>query len=171
MSKQEERDMRRQEEADMDECTAQAAKELTALQEMQEQNHEAAEAPELTNTYRKDEDEGPKRDPEMEKLIEPLLDRVLAQRIRETEEVVGGIVIPDEAQEKCTDAIVRCVGAGRVTENGTLVPLKVKPGDKVILPSYGVTELEIAGIKYLLLREEQIEAIIHEEEEEETASE
>jgi len=117
---------------------------------------------ELENSNRPEPEAVP--DLEMEAQIEPLMDRVLVRRLKETEEVKGGIIIPEEAQEKCTDAIVTAVGEGRVTENGTLVPLKVQVGDKVILPRWGSTELEIKGTKYVLLHEELIDAIIHEPE-------
>lgn len=136
---------------------------LSAIEEIGAQNVLAAETVELINTYR--EAEVPAPDPEMEALIEPLLDRVVVRRIKETEEVKDGIIIPDEAQEKCTDAIVACVGQGRVTDSGVVIPLKVKVGDRVILPHYGLTELEIKGTKYLILREDQIEAIVREPEE------
>ena len=87
--------------------------------------------------------------------LTPLHDRVIVKRIEEKETVKGGIIIPDSAKEKPQEGEVIAVGAGR-REKGELIPLDVKPGDRVLFGKYGGTEIKIEGEEFLILREEEI---------------
>ncbi len=92
--------------------------------------------------------------------IQPLADRVLVKRVDEDEEQsVGGIIIPDTAKEKPQEAIVVAVGPGR-NEDGKRVNLEVKKGDKVLIGKYSGTEVKLDGEEHLILREEEILAVI-----------
>jgi len=94
--------------------------------------------------------------------IKPLHDRVLAKRIEEKEEVKGGIIIPDTAKEKPQQAEVLAVGKGKVLEDGKVIPLDVKKGDKILISKYAGTEVKIDGVEYIILREDEILGIIQE---------
>ena len=92
--------------------------------------------------------------------IQPLADRVLVKRLdEETEQKVGGIIIPDTAKEKPQEAEVVAVGPGRI-EDGKRVALEVKKGDKVLIGKYSGTEVKLDGEEHLILREEEILAVI-----------
>jgi len=92
--------------------------------------------------------------------IKPLADRVLVKRIDEEEEQkVGGIIIPDTAKEKPQEAEIVAVGPGK-TEDGKIVPLEVSIGDKVLIGKYSGTEVKIEGEDYLIMREDDILAIV-----------
>lgn len=90
----------------------------------------------------------------------PLHDRVLLKRLEEKETVKGGIIIPDTAQEKPQEAEVIAVGKGRVTEDGKVIPLEVKKGDKVLIGKFSGTEVNINDIEHVIVREEEILAKI-----------
>jgi chaperonin GroES len=90
----------------------------------------------------------------------PLRDRVVVKRLEEGEQKVGGIIIPDTAKEKPQQATVVAVGNGRVTDKGKVVPLEVKVGDTVLFGKYSGTEIKLEGADYLIVREEEILAII-----------
>jgi len=92
--------------------------------------------------------------------VKPLRDRVLVRRLEESEEKVGGIIIPDTAKEKPQQAQVMAVGSGRILENGTRVPLAVKAGDKVLLGKWSGTDVTIDGKEYLILKEDEILGIL-----------
>ncbi len=95
--------------------------------------------------------------------VQPLYDRVLVKPYEEEEKrTKGGIIIPDTAKEKPQRGKVVAVGEGRLLENGQRVPLTVKVGDEVIFGKYAGTEIEIDDEKYLVMREEDIYAIIKE---------
>ena len=87
--------------------------------------------------------------------LTPLHDRVIVKRIEDKETVKGGIIIPDSAKEKPMEGEVIAVGSGR-REKGELIPLDVKPGDRVLFGKYGGTEIKIEGEEFLILREEEI---------------
>src|SRR6059058_5396178 len=87
--------------------------------------------------------------------LTPLHDRVIVKRIEEKETVKGGIIIPDSAKEKPMEGEVIAVGAGK-REKGELIPLDVKPGDRVLFGKYSGTEIKIEDEEYLILREEEI---------------
>jgi chaperonin GroES len=90
----------------------------------------------------------------------PLHDRVLLRRSEEKEVIKGGIIIPDTAKEKPQEAEVIEAGKGRVTEDGKVVPLDVKKGDKVLIGKFSGTEVNIADVEYVIVREEEILAKI-----------
>ena len=95
--------------------------------------------------------------------VRPLHDRVLVKPYEEEEKKTkGGIIIPDTAKEKPQRGKVVAVGEGRILENGQRVPLSVKVGDEVIFGKYAGTEIEIDEEKYLVMREEDIYAVIEE---------
>lgn len=92
--------------------------------------------------------------------ISPLNDRVLVQRVASEEKSAGGIIIPDSAKEKPQEARVVSVGPGKVGEKGDRVALSVKAGDRVLFGKYGGTEISHGGQDFVLLREDEILAII-----------
>jgi chaperonin GroES len=87
--------------------------------------------------------------------LTPLHDRVVVRRIEEKESVKGGIIIPDTAKEKQQEGEVIAVGSGK-REKGELIPLDVKPGDRVLFGKYSGTEIKIEDEELLILREEEI---------------
>ncbi|HJP32762.1 MAG TPA: co-chaperone GroES [Candidatus Latescibacteria bacterium] len=92
--------------------------------------------------------------------IQPLADRVLVKRLDDDgEQKVGGIIIPDTAKEKPQEAEVVSVGPGRI-DDGKRVALEVKKGDKVLIGKYSGTEVKLDGEEHLILREEEILAVI-----------
>lgn len=92
--------------------------------------------------------------------IQPLGDRVLVKQIEEKEQVKGGIIIPDSAKEKSQEATVVAVGLGRMLDDGKRSSFDVKVGDRVLISKYGGTEVTLNGDKYMLLREDDIVAIL-----------
>ena len=92
--------------------------------------------------------------------IRPLRDRVLIKRIEEQETLKGGIIIPDTAKEKSQEGEVVALGAGRILENGSLVPLDVKEGDRILFGKYSGTEVRVDNQDYLILREDEISGIL-----------
>jgi chaperonin GroES len=87
--------------------------------------------------------------------LTPLHDRVVVRRIEEKESVKGGIIIPDTAKEKQQEGEVIAVGSGK-REKGELIPLDVKPGDRVLFGKYSGTEIKIEDEEYLILREDDV---------------
>ena len=92
--------------------------------------------------------------------VRPLHDRIIVQRIEEGEQKVGGIIIPDTAKEKPQQGKVIAVGAGKVKEDGTRQPLDCKDGDTILFGKYSGQEIKIDGEEYLILREDEVLAII-----------
>jgi len=92
--------------------------------------------------------------------VKPLNDRVLVLRTGEEEKTSGGIIIPDTAKEKPQEGKVIAVGPGKVNEEGNKIPLDVKAGDKVLFGKYSGTEIKIDGVEHLIMREDDILAII-----------
>lgn len=90
----------------------------------------------------------------------PLGDRILVQRLEAEEKTKGGIVLPDTAKEKPKEGKVISVGKGRITDEGKTIPLSVKVGDRILFSSYAGTDIKIEGEEYLILREEDVLAII-----------
>jgi chaperonin GroES len=88
--------------------------------------------------------------------VTPLYDRVLLKRLEEQEVKKGGIIIPDTAKEKPQQAEVIAVGKGRVSDEGKVIPLEVKKGDKILIGKYSGTEVTIDGVEHVILREEEI---------------
>ena len=92
--------------------------------------------------------------------IKPLGDRVLVKPLEPKEVKKGGIIIPDTAKEKPQEGKVIEVGKGKMLESGKMVPIEVKKGDKILYSKYGGTEIKLEGEEYLILKEEDILAII-----------
>jgi chaperonin GroES len=92
--------------------------------------------------------------------VKPLNDRVLVLRTGEEEKTSGGIIIPDTAKEKPQEGKVIAVGPGKVNDEGKKMALDVKAGDKVLFGKYSGTEINIDGVEHLIMREEDILAII-----------
>jgi chaperonin GroES len=92
--------------------------------------------------------------------VRPLHDRLIVQRSEEEEKTKGGIIIPDTAKEKPVEGKVIAVGTGRTKKDGTKLPLEVKKGDRVLYTKYGGTEVKIDGEEYLMMKEDDILAII-----------
>ncbi len=92
--------------------------------------------------------------------IRPLQDRVIVKRLEEEEKTKGGIIIPDTAKEKPQEGKVIAVGKGKVTEDGKVIPLDVKVGDRILFGKYSGTEVKIEGEEHLIMREDDILGII-----------
>ena len=92
--------------------------------------------------------------------IRPLHDRIVVKRQEEREVKKGGIIIPDTAKEKPQEGKVIAVGNGRVNEDGKKIPLDVKAGDKILFGKYSGSEVKVEDEEYLILREEDVLAII-----------
>jgi chaperonin GroES len=92
--------------------------------------------------------------------IKPLHDRVIVKRVEEEETTKGGIIIPDSAKEKPAEGLIVAVGSGKISEDGTKQALEVKEGDKVLFGKYSGTEIKINGEEHLIMREDEIIAII-----------
>ncbi len=88
--------------------------------------------------------------------IRPLQDRIIVKRIDEEETTKGGIIIPDTAKEKPQEAKVIAVGKGKVKEDGTVQPLDVKKGDRILFSKYSGTEITIEGEEHLIIREDDV---------------
>ena len=92
--------------------------------------------------------------------IKPLQDRIVIKRIEEEEKTKGGIIIPDSAKEKPQEGRVVAIGDGKTLESGQKAPLTVKPGDKILFGKYSGTEIKIDGEEHLILREDDVLAIV-----------
>mgnify|MGYP003574636555 FL=1 len=92
--------------------------------------------------------------------IRPLHDRVIVKRIEEEETTKGGIIIPDTAKEKPSEGKIVAVGKGKVLDNGEVQALEVKKGDKVLFGKYAGTEINIDGVEHLIMREDDIIAVV-----------
>ena len=92
--------------------------------------------------------------------VRPLHDRLLVRRIEEKETAKGGIIIPDTAKEKPQEGEVLAVGNGKILENGTKVALDVKVGDKILFGKYTGTDVKIDGKEILILREDEVLAVL-----------
>ena len=93
--------------------------------------------------------------------LKPLGDRVIVKPMETEEKTKGGIIVPDIAKEKPIEGTIVAIGLGKVTEDGKLVKLEVKEGDKVLYGKYSGTEVTIEGDEYLIMRESDIFAIIN----------
>jgi len=92
--------------------------------------------------------------------IRPLQDRVIVKRIAEEEKTKGGIIIPDTTKEKPQEGKVIAVGKGKPNENGKVIPLDVKVGDRILFGKYSGSEIKIDGEEHLIMREEDILGVI-----------
>ncbi len=92
--------------------------------------------------------------------VKPLADRVVVRALEETEQMRGGLYIPDTAKEKPQQGEIVAVGPGKYDENGKRVPMDVKSGDKVLYGKYSGTEVTVEGEQLLILRESDVLAVI-----------
>jgi len=92
--------------------------------------------------------------------VHPLYDRVLLKRFEEQEVRKSGIIIPDTAKEKPQEAEIIEAGKGRVTDEGKTIALAVKKGDRVLIGKYSGTEVMVDGVEHIIVREEEILAVI-----------
>ncbi|MFO7599261.1 MAG: co-chaperone GroES [Candidatus Desulfacyla sp.] len=92
--------------------------------------------------------------------VRPLHDRVIVRRVKEEEKTKGGIIIPDTAKEKPVEGKVIAVGDGKLADDGKKIPLEVKAGNKILFGKYAGTEIQIDGEEHLIMREDDIIAIV-----------
>ena len=92
--------------------------------------------------------------------VRPLQDRILVKRVEEETKTKGGIIIPDSAKEKPQEGLVVAVGPGKISDDGKRVPPDVKAGDRVLFGKYSGTEIKIEGEEHLILREDDVVAVI-----------
>ncbi|AJE01984.1 MULTISPECIES: co-chaperone GroES [Geobacter] len=92
--------------------------------------------------------------------LRPLQDRIIVKRIEEETKTAGGILIPDTAKEKPQRGEIVAVGNGKKTEDGKVIPVDLKAGDKVLFGKYAGTEIKIEGQEYLIMREDDILGVI-----------
>jgi len=92
--------------------------------------------------------------------IRPLQDRIIVKRLEEEETTKGGIIIPDTAKEKPSEGKVIAVGNGKVGEDGTLRPIEVQKGDKVLFSKYAGTEVNLDDQEHLIIREDDVLGIV-----------
>jgi len=92
--------------------------------------------------------------------IRPLQDRILVKRVEEEEKSKGGIIIPDSAKEKPQEGKVIAVGNGKVREDGTVQPLDVKKGDRLLFSKYAGTEVNLDGEEHLIIREDDVLGVL-----------
>ncbi len=93
--------------------------------------------------------------------VRPLHDRILVRRMAEEEKTAGGLFIPDTAKEKPQRGEIIATGKGRVTEDGKILPLEVKSGDRILFGKYSGTELKLDGHEYLMMREEDVLGVLN----------
>ena len=92
--------------------------------------------------------------------VKPLNDKVLVERLEAEEVTKGGIVLPDSAKEKPKEGKIIALGDGRLLDDGKRAPFQVKTGDRVLFSSYAGTEIKISGDEYLIMREDDILAVV-----------
>ena len=93
--------------------------------------------------------------------IRPLHDRLIVRRLEEGEQKIGGIIIPDTAKEKPQQGKVIAAGSGKVKDDGKRVPLDVKKGDLILFGKYTSQEVKLDGVEYLIMREDEVLAVIN----------
>ena len=92
--------------------------------------------------------------------IRPLYDRIVVKRIEEQETIRGGIIIPDSAKEKPQEGEVMAVGHGKRLEDGTLVALDVKAGDRILFGKYSGSDIKLDGEEYMIMREDEVLGVL-----------
>jgi chaperonin GroES len=92
--------------------------------------------------------------------VRPLHDRILVKRVEEKESIKGGIIIPDTAKEKPQEGQVIAVGNGKKTEDGKVIPLDVKAGDRILFGKYSGTEIKLDDEEFLILREDEVLGVL-----------
>ncbi len=94
--------------------------------------------------------------------VRPLHDRLIVKRLEEEEKTKGGIIIPDTAKEKPIEGKVIAAGEGRINKDGKKMPMEVKKGDRILFAKYGGTEVKMEGEEYLMMKEDDVLAVIEE---------
>jgi chaperonin GroES len=92
--------------------------------------------------------------------VRPLQDRLLVRRVEEQEKTKGGVIIPDSAKERPLEGEVIAVGNGKRLDDGKLVALDVKKGDRILFGKYAGTEIKVDGVEHLILREDEVLGVI-----------
>ena len=92
--------------------------------------------------------------------IRPLQDRILVKRVDSETKTASGIIIPDNAKEKPLEGSIVAVGKGKILENGSVRPMELKAGDKILFGKYAGTEVKIDGVEHLILREDDVLGVI-----------
>ena len=92
--------------------------------------------------------------------LRPLHDRILVKRVEEEKQTKGGIIIPDTATEKPIEGTIIAVGKGKIADDGKIIPLDVKKGDRILFGKYGGQEVKTDGVEYLIMREDDVLGII-----------
>ncbi len=92
--------------------------------------------------------------------VRPLHDRLIVKRLEEEEKTKGGIIIPDTAKEKPIEGKVIAAGKGKIKKDGTKIPMEVKKGDRILFAKYAGTEVKIDGEEHLIMKEDDVLAII-----------
>lgn len=92
--------------------------------------------------------------------VRPLYDRILVKRVEEQTRSAGGLFLPENAKEKPSEGVVLAVGQGRLADDGTVKPLAVKAGDRILFGKYAGTEIKIDGTERLVLREDEVFGIL-----------
>ena len=90
----------------------------------------------------------------------PLHDRVLVERVEQEDKTAGGIILPDTAQEKPMEGLIKSIGGGAKAEDGSVTPLDVKKGDRVLFGKWSGTEVKVDGVDLLIMKESDIMGII-----------
>jgi len=90
----------------------------------------------------------------------PLHDRILVRRVQEEETTQSGLIIPDSAKEKPQEGEVLSVGKGKITEDGKVLPLDLKPGNRILFGKYSGTDIVLEGEEYLIMREDEVLGIL-----------
>jgi chaperonin GroES len=90
----------------------------------------------------------------------PLHDRILVRRVEEQETTPSGLIIPDTAKDKPQEGEVLAVGKGKIKEDGKVIPLDVKTGDRILFGKYAGNEIILAGDEYLIMREDEVLGIV-----------
>jgi chaperonin GroES len=92
--------------------------------------------------------------------IRPLYDRIVVKRVEEQETKIGGLFIPDSAKEKPQEGEVVAVGKGKRLEDGKIIPLDVKPGDRILFGKYSGNDIKIDGQEYMIMREDEVLGVL-----------
>jgi chaperonin GroES len=92
--------------------------------------------------------------------VRPLHDRILVKRLDQESKSKGGIIIPDTAKEKPMEGRVVAVGGGKLADDGTITPLEVKKGDRILFSKYSGSEIKLEGDEHLIIREEDVLAVL-----------
>ena len=92
--------------------------------------------------------------------VRPLQDRILVRRVEEAEKTRGGIIIPDSAKERPLEGKVIAVGSGKRLEDGKVVALDVKAGDRILFGKYSGTEIKVDGVEHIIIREDEVLGVI-----------